>query len=221
MPKERFPDRETAGRRLAAVLGECGYERGPIVLGIPRGGMVLAAEVARCLAAELGVVVSRQLEAPYQPELALGAVTSDGVAYVDSVLAEEVGASRRYLLEEQNRQAEHAKRHQQALDGSRSYSIKGRDVLVVTDGLTSGARAIAATRRAQAAGAARVIVASPVAPPDALEELRREADEVVCLLEEASFLSVAQFYDDFHLIDDETVRKLLEPSGQTGQTSPS
>ncbi len=210
MPRERFPDRETAGKRLAAVLGKRCYEH-PVVLGIPRGGMVPAAEVAKCLAAELGVVVSRQLEAPYQPELALGAVTSDGVAYVDSVLAEEVGASRHYLLEEQHRQAEQAKQHQQTLDGSRSYSIEGRDVLVVTDGLTSGARAIAATRRGRAAGAARVIVASPVAPPDAVEELRKEADEVVCLLEEASFLSVAQFYDDFHPVDDDTVRNLLHP----------
>ncbi len=214
MPKERFPDRETAGRQLAAVLGKRGYER-PIVLGIPRGGMVLAAEVAKRLVAELGVVVSKQLEAPYQPELALGAVTSDGVAYVDSSLAEEVGASRHYLLEEQNRQAEQAKQHQQTLDGSRSYSIEGRDVLVVTDGLTSGARAIAATRRAKAAGASQVIVATPVAPPDAMEELRMEADEVICLLEEASFLSVAQFYDDFHSIDDQTVQDLLQPPAAT------
>ncbi len=210
MPVERFRDRKTAGKWLAEVLGKQHYES-PLVLGIARGGIVVAAEVARKLAADFGVIVSRRLEAPYQPELSLGAVTADGVSYIDSVLAEEVGASQHYLLGEQRRQAEQAKRHQEALDGSRPYSTAGREVLVITDGLTSGASAIAAVRTVKAAGARRVIVATPVAPPDAIERLRREAEDVVCLLGAPDFLSVAQFYDDFRSIDDDIVRGLLSP----------
>ncbi len=208
MPNERFRDRKAAGQCLAARLGECAIEH-PVVLGIAPGGVVVAAEVADRLGAQLGVVVSKKLEAPYQPELALGAVTADGAAYVDSILAAEVGASRQYLHEEQGRRARQAKRLQQAMDGPRSHAVSGRDVLVVADGLTTGASTIAAIRRARAAGAARVIVATPVAPPDALEKLREEAVEIVCLLEEVSFLSVAQFYRDCSPVDNVAVRGLL------------
>ena len=192
------------------MLSKSGYEH-PIVLGIPGSGMVVAAEVAKALAAELGVVVARRLEAPYQPELSIGAITADGTAYVDAVLAEEVGANQHYLLEEQRRQAELARQRQGALDGSRDVTFEGRDVLVIVDGLTTGASAVAAVRSTKAAGAKRVIVATPVGSPDAVEKLRQEAAEMVCLLEAPGFLSVAQFYDDFRSIDDDDIRNLLEP----------
>lgn len=190
------------------MLGKDTYQR-PIVLGIPQSGMVVAAEIARVLRADLGVVVVRKLRAPYQPELTIGAVTADGIAFVDTVLAEEVGANRLYLLEEQRRQAEAARHQQERLVGAQGVPIAGRDVLVVTAGLSTGAGAIAATRRVLAAGASRVVVAAPIGPPDAIERVRREDAEVVCLLEAPGFLSVAQYYDDFQPIDDKTVRSLL------------
>ena len=178
MSGERFRDREAAGKKLAMELAERGLEQ-PLVLGLPRGGVVVAAEVANVLKAELGAIVSKKLEAPYQPELALGAVTADGSAYVDAALAEEVGANQNYLLAEQRRQAEAAK---QQSDGAPAYQPKGRTVVVVTDGLTTGASAVAAVRSIKAAGATRVIVATPVGPPDAIEKLRREAEDIVCLV---------------------------------------
>ena len=197
-----------AGKLLAEVLKKRRFDR-PIVLGLPSGGVVVAAEVAAALGAELGVVVSSRLVAPYQPELVIGAVTADGIAYVDPTLAEEVGANRHYLLEEQSRQAKEARLRQNELDGRRSYRLEERDVLVVDQGLTTGATTIAAVRLAKSAGAARVVVAVPVAPPDALRKLEREADEVVCLVEHSKFLTVSQFYDDFRPIDDAQVRVLL------------
>ena len=206
----RFRDRATAGKGLAAVLGERDYQH-PLVLGIPRGGMVVAAEVAKILAAELGILVSRKLEASYQPELTIGAVTADGTAYVDSVVAEEVGANQRYLLKEQRRQAAAAKRLEEELDGFRSYVVRERPVLVITDGVATGASVIAAVRSLEAAGATRVIVATPVAPPDALSKLRSEAEDLVCLSEAPGFLSVAQFYDHFPRVDSGDIRALLGP----------
>ncbi len=206
---KRFRTREDAGSKLAAVLDGQSLKK-PLVLGIPRGGMVVAARVAKSLAAELGAVVSKKLLSPYQPELALGAVTGDGFAYIDSVLAEEVGASRQYLLEEENRQTEQAKLQQELLDGSRRVSFEGREALVIDDGLATAASAITVVRRAWAAGAVKVIVAAPVAPPDALELLRSEATEVICLLEAPGFISVSQYYDHFRPVDDEAIRALLK-----------
>lgn len=214
MPSDRFRDRKAAGQRLAAVLSEHDYEH-PIVLGIPRGGMVVAAEVAKALAAELGIIVAKKLQAPYQSELSLGAVTADDFAYVDAALAEEVGASSHYLLGEQHRQAKQAERLRSELNGSPSYRVMGRDVLVVTDGLTTGASAIAAVRSIMAVGATRVIAATPVAPQDAIEKLRQEATEVVCLLAAPGFLAVAQFYDDFRPISNDDVRDLLQSPSAT------
>lgn len=216
---KRFRNREGAGSKLAPVLSQKGLQR-PIVLGIPRGGMVVAATVAKALAADLGVVVSKKLAAPYQPELTLGAVTSDGVAYFDTPLADEVGASRQYLREEQNRQAELARQQQIALNDSISHALDKRDVVVVVDGLTTGASAISVTRWALLAGAAKVIIASPVGPPDVLSRLRDEATEVVCLLEAPGFLSVAQFYEDFGSIDDDDIRKLLRNHPSPGRDNP-
>ncbi len=208
MVAKRFRNREVAGSNLAAALRVLTFNQ-PIVLGIPRGGMVVAARVASELNAELGTVVSKKLLSPYQPELALGAVTSDGFAYVDTALAEEVGASPQYLREEERRQAEQARQHQELLDGSKKYSIEGRDVLVIDDGSATGASAIAVVRQAWASGATQVIVAVPVAPPDALKRLRNEATEVVCLLEAPGFVSVSQCYEHFRSIDDQVVRNFL------------
>ncbi len=209
MTDERFLDRQSAGRRLAKSLLKLKHKE-PIVLGIPRGGIVVAAEIAKALVADFGIVVTRKLEAPYQPELNLGAVTADGNTYINQVVADEVGANQQYLMSEQRRQAEIARQHQQHLAGSTSPSLQGREVIVVDDGLVTGATAIAAARFAKTAGAERVLVAIPVGPPDALDKLRSETDLVICLQEATSFLSVARYYDTFPPVDDSTIRQLLQ-----------
>ena len=205
----QFRDREDAGKRLSHLLAGKKIEH-PIVLGIPRGGVPVAAEVARALGGELGVVVARKLRAPGQPELAIGAVSASGVAYINHRLAEECGADDRYLAEEQERQAEEARRREAEFDSHRHAPVSGRTVIVVDDGIATGATAIAALRSIKWAGARRVILAVPVGPPDTIEAMRKEADEVYCLAIEPDFFAIGQFYVDFRPFEDEQVRKVLD-----------
>jgi putative phosphoribosyl transferase len=205
----QFRDREDAGRRLAQLLVGKKIEH-PIVLGIPRGGVPVALEVARALRGELGVVVARKLRAPGQPELAIGAVSSTGVAYINHRLAEECGADERYLADEQARQTEEASRREAEFDGHRHAPVSGRTVIVVDDGIATGATAIAALRSMRWAGAKRVIFAVPVGPPETIETMRREADEVYCLAVEPDFFAIGQFYADFRPFENDEVRKVLD-----------
>ena len=206
-----FQDREDAGQRLAAALMSKGYQD-PVVLGIPRGGVPVAAEVAEALGAELGVVVARKLGAPGQPELAIGAVTSDGVSYIDHDLAKRLGAGQAYLNSETKAKAEEARRKEEAFDSRRRPHVKGRTAIVVDDGIATGATAVAALRSIKAEGAEHVVLAVPVGPPQRIAELRREADEIVCLLEDPNLMAVGQFYIDFHPLEDKEVKAVLDVS---------
>lgn len=145
-------------------------------------------EVARALGAELGVVVARKLGAPYQPELAVGAVTADGGLWVDEQLAAEVGADAKYLAEEQERQVLEARRRQEAVDGSHRPVVEGRTLIVVDDGIATGATAIAAMRAMRTRGAGKVILAVPVGPPETVQAMRTEADDVILPGLRAGFL---------------------------------
>jgi putative phosphoribosyl transferase len=205
----QFRDREDAGQRLAELLATKDIEH-PIVLGIPRGGVPVAAEVAKVLGGELGVVVARKLRAPGQPELAIGAVSANGVAYINHRLAQECGADDRYLAAEQVREASEASRREAEFDGHRHAPVSGQTVIVVDDGVATGATAIAAIRSMKWAGAKRVILAVPVGPPDTIEALRREVDEVYCLAVEPDFFAIGQFYDDFRQVEDTQVKKVLD-----------
>jgi predicted phosphoribosyltransferase/alpha/beta superfamily hydrolase len=212
-----FRDRQDAGRQLAAVLKLKGIVR-PVVLGIPRGGVPVALEVARALDGELGVVVARKLRAPGQPELAIGAVTASGATFVNEELASLTGAGKQYLERETAAQVTEAARREARFDGHRRPVIRGRTVIVIDDGLATGATAIAALRSLRAEGAARIILAVPVASPETIERMRPEADEVVCLQEESDFYAIGQFYVDFGQVDDTEVRSLLDQFGE-GQPS--
>ena len=207
-----FRDRRDAGRELARLLGKLGIAR-PVVLGIPRGGVPIGAEIVRELGGELGVAVARKLGAPMQPELAIGAVTADGVAYINERIAAETGADDRYIDAEKARQAAEARRREEAFGGHRRPNVAGRDVVIADDGIATGATAIAALRSMRAAGAARVILAVPVGPPHTIEALRSEADEVACAHEQADFFAIGQFYDDFRPTEDEEVIDLLRELG--------
>ncbi len=214
---KRYRDRVDAGRQLAAALAERGYER-PVVLGIPRGGLPVAAEVARALHGQLGVVVARKLRAPAQPELAIGAVTADGAAWVNAQLARDTGADDRYLEREMAHQVAEARHREELFDGHRRPPVEGRVVIIVDDGLATGATARAAARSMRASGAAKVVLAVPVAPPESVRELAAEVDEVVCPRVEMDFWAIGQFYDAFPQVPDEEVKAILDRFGAEVET---
>ncbi len=204
-----FRDRREAGRRLAEALE--GYRaRRPYVLAIPRGGIVVGYEVAVALAAPLDVVVPRKLRAPYNPELAIGAVASDGSVYYDSPLVGTLRVPEDYLQEEIAFQLDEIRRRVVLYRGDRPQpDLGGRAAIVVDDGIATGSTMIAALRATRAMHPVVLVAAIPVAPPEGVENLRREADEVVCLTTPMMFYAVGQFYEDFAQTADEEVTTLL------------
>lgn len=205
----RYRNREDAGQQLGDVLVSMGY-RNAVVLGIPRGGVPVAAEVARKLDGQLGVVVARKLRAPAQPELAIGAVTADGATWINEPLAEDCRADQRYLDKEIAIQIAEAKHREDAFDGHRRPPVEGRVVVIVDDGIATGATAIAAARSMRKSAAKEVVLAVPVAPPDTVHALRNEFDAIICPRIERDFWAIGQFYDDFRQVGDDQVKAMLE-----------
>lgn len=207
-----FIDRRDAGRRLADVLASRSLAD-PVVLGVPRGGVVVAYEVARVLAAPLDVVIPRKIGAPTNPELAVGAVAQDGTLVLDEAMVRTVGASEAYLRREADRQREEIERRLKLYRGPRpAVELTGATVIVVDDGIATGATVLAALRGLRSQDPGRVVLAVPVAPPDTLERLTPEADEVVCLATPEPFYAVGQFYRHFEQTTDEEVVELIERS---------
>ncbi|MER3419765.1 MAG: phosphoribosyl transferase [Chloroflexota bacterium] len=204
-----FRDRVDAGVQLAAALD--GYRgQDVLVLGIPRGGVVVAAEVARRLGAELDVIVARKLGAPISRELAIGAVTADGQRYLNEDILRELRVSERYLQTvTEEEQAEARRREEQLRAGRPPARIAGRTVILIDDGLATGATMRAAVRSVRRQEPARLVVAVPVGARETCEELRAEADEVVCLYQPEPFWAVGAHYQRFEPVDDATVQALL------------
>ncbi len=192
-----FANRVAAGRALAELT----RERVPgdvVVLGLPRGGVPVAAEVARALGAPLDVLVVRKLGLPRHPELAMGAIGEDGIRVLDRDLVAREGVSERAVAGvEAAERAELARRTEQYRGGRPPVPIAGRTVVIVDDGLATGSTARAAVQVARARGARRVILAVPVAPPDTVAMLRHDADVVLVVLTPERFAAVGQWYDDF------------------------
>lgn len=204
-----FRDRQDAGRRLAAQLGHL-RDRQPVVVGLPRGGVPVAAEVAYALDAPLDVILVRKLGVPYRPELAMGAVGEGGVRVVDERILAQAGVSAQDLDDVERREtAELGDRAARLRGGLPRQPLAGRTVVVVDDGVATGSTARAACRVARAAGAARVVLAVPVAPPGWQRRMREEADELVCALEPSGFMAVGQWYADFSQTSDEEVLSCL------------
>ncbi|MDF2508164.1 MAG: putative phosphoribosyltransferase [Microbacterium sp.] len=206
--RQIFEDRDDAGRRLAAMLAELPLDD-PVVLGLPRGGVPIAAQVARALHAPLDVLVVRKLGVPWQPEVAMGAIGEDGVRVLDEELVralriprsdvEAVQAHERSVLEA---------RVERLRAGRASQELSGRTALVVDDGIATGATARAACEVARAKGAIRIVVAAPVGAPDA-ETRIPNADAIVCVTRPERFRAVSQFYRSFDAVSDDEVTAVL------------
>ncbi|MCW5774825.1 MAG: hypothetical protein KIS87_00065 [Phycisphaeraceae bacterium] len=214
----RFSDRRDAGRALARELARFAGES-PVVLALPRGGVVVGAQVAAALHAPLDVIVVRKIPAPRSPELALGAVCEMGGEHVhlDPRTLRETGAPEAYLRAESQRQLDEVRRREALYRAGRpAVPIAGRTTIIVDDGVATGSTALVALRAARRAGAARVVLAVPVASPDAVRALARDADEVIALAAPIDFYAVGQHYDDFaQTTDDEVVRLLAEAGTRT------
>ncbi|MFG2208126.1 phosphoribosyltransferase family protein [Streptomyces sp. NPDC048638] len=215
-------DRTDAGRRLADALRHLAGED-PVVLGLPRGGVPVAFEVARALHAPLDVIVVRKLGVPYHRELAFGAIGEGGVRVISEDIVRR-GRIRQADLEtvERTAESELARQARRFRDGRPRLSLKDRTAILVDDGIATGATAAAACEVVRAQGAARVVLAVPVAPPDAAAWLRTKADEVVCLSTPASFSAVGEWYQDFSQTSDEEVVALLAEAAAglvTGRSS--
>ena len=207
-----FKNRKDAGRKLAARLLKYKDEH-PVVLALPRGGVPVAYEVARALDAPLDIVVVRKLGAPGQPELGVGAV-ADG-DHPQSVLNEEVvralDVSDDYLNREVALELQEIRRRQERYRSGRAPEpIEGRTAIVIDDGIATGGSVRAALRGVRRSDPKRLVLAVPVAPPDTVESLQPEVDELVCLSMPFFFHAVGQFYEDFSQTTDEEVVELLE-----------
>jgi putative phosphoribosyl transferase len=211
MPGDRFADRNEAGRRLGEELKARGMGGDDaLVLGIPRGGVVTAAEVARVLGAPLDVALGRKVGAPDNPELAIGAVGPDGAAVIDDDLARRVGATDEWLARAvENEQQEVVERQRRFRDDRPPLDVTGRQAIVVDDGVATGSTAVAVGRWLAGAGARQRILAVPVAPPQTAMRLGDSYDEVVVLSSPAAFFAVGEFYANFRQVTDDEVRELL------------
>lgn len=204
-----FADRADAGQRLAAALRPLARSD-PVVLGLPRGGVPVAFHVARELGAPLDVIVVRKLGVPYHPELGFGAIGEGGVRIISDDIVRRGQVSEADIASVERTEEAELLRRARAFRGDRPrIPLTGRPVILVDDGIATGATARAACAVARAQGAAHLVLAVPVAPPDTAERLRGEVDELVCLSTPRGFSAVGEWYRDFGQTPDEEVVSLL------------
>ncbi len=210
-----FVDRVDAGRRLAQKLQ---HLRGTdlVVVGLPRGGVPVAYEIARALGAPLDVIVVRKLGVPFQPELGMGVIGESGIKVVNEEVVHLAGISAEVLAAvEANERAVLERRVRRFRGDRQPVSLDGHTVVVVDDGIATGSTAKAACQVARAQGAAKVVLAVPVAPPDSVAELCHDADEVICLETPEWFFAIGQFYGDFGQTSDQEVVELLDKASES------
>ena len=214
MKLQRFCNRTDAGRQLAEKLAAYANRSDVLVLGLPRGGVPVGFEVARALGAPLDVFLVRKLGVPWYEELAMGAVASGGGRVLNDEIVHGLGISEHQIDAAVARELHELARREQLFRGDRPPpDIEGRTVILVDDGLATGATmraAVAALRRQRPAG---IVVAVPTASPDTCEALKAEADDVICAMTPDPFFAVGHWYDDFTQTTDEEVRDFLYAKG--------
>lgn len=202
-----FESRREAGSQLAKLLKKFGKDS--LVLAIPRGGVVVAERIAKELKCPLDVIVTRKLGAPGNPELAIGATTSKGGLVLDKELIRKLGVSQDYIEVEHLRQTEEAKRREK-LFSSHKVDLTGKTIVLVDDGIATGATAEAAIGAIREKAPKKIVVAIPVAPSSVVERLKNEADEVAVLSTPEPFYAIGQFYSSFPQVSDDEVVKILQ-----------
>jgi predicted phosphoribosyltransferase len=210
-----FTDRKEAGEFLAKELEKYRGDR-PVVVGLPRGGVVVAAEVAKALGADLDVIIAGKLRAPYNPELAIGAITEDGHVFVSKMAIRSLRVTDEYLEREKNERLKVTTGRLKLYRAVREkVPLEGRTVILVDDGLATGSTMISAAEAARASGAKKIVVAVPGGPRDTVERLEAMdwIDSVVCPLIPESFYAVSQIYIDFAQVEDDTVVSILKEYG--------
>ncbi|MFB6282139.1 MAG: phosphoribosyltransferase [Haloferacaceae archaeon] len=204
-----FADREDAGRRLGAALAERGIDP-DVVLAIPRGGLPLGRAVADALDAPLDVIVARKMGAPHNPEFAIGAAAADGSVHINEAAIERHGVDTEYVERARESAAEEAReKAARYRDGDAVPDLADAAVVIVDDGVATGATARACIAQARAAGAARVVLAVPVGSPRTVSALESVADGVVCPEAPPEFRAVGQFYERFDQVSDEEAMAYL------------
>lgn len=204
-----FRDRYRAGEWLANHLVRF-RDANPILLGIPRGGVEVAAAIADRFGLELDVIVARKIGAPDQPELAIGAATANGGLYLDHATIESIGTDERYLTSTIERERAEAQRREREYRGERPpLDLSGRTVILIDDGLATGATARAAARAVRKRSPGRLVLTAPVGSREAIASLGDEVDEVVCPLAPEFFWAVGGYYIDFAQLEDADVTRLL------------
>ncbi|HEX6317145.1 MAG TPA: phosphoribosyltransferase family protein [Gemmatimonadaceae bacterium] len=214
-----FADRADAGRRLGHALEQFRGSQ-PLILAIPRGGVPVAAEVARMLGGDLDVIAVKRLHAPPTPDLVIGAVAADGAYYLNpETLDHDDGPDEDLDAEIGIRRAEAAEIESELRAGRMAPSVKGRTVVIVDDGTATGSTMIAAARSVRARGPHRLIVAVPVAPRATCEAMRKEADDVICLNVPDSFIAIALHYRDYAPVPESDLGAMLR-SGERTSSAP-
>jgi putative phosphoribosyl transferase len=213
-----FSDRKEAGKILASKLTD--YAEKSIVLAIPRGGVVVGYEIAHKLKVPLDVIIPRKVGAPFNPELAIGAVTEDGTLILDRQLVEYLGVSERHIKKESEQQRLEIKRRLKLYRGDTPFpNLKSLHVILVDDGIATGATVKAALASIRKKDPKSVVLAVPVAPSSTLQELEKDADVAICLATPEPFYAIGQFYKDFAQTSDEEVKRLLKLNKEELRTS--
>ncbi|CRX38235.1 phosphoribosyltransferase [Estrella lausannensis] len=206
-----FQDRIHAGLSLAKALSSLNSQKDTLVIGIPRGGVIVAKEVADALHLPLDIICPRKIGAPYNPEFAIGAVTESGEAYIDPDLVRRLGIDKEYLDE---KIAEESKRAAERLrlfrEGMSPRDILNKTVILVDDGLATGATVKAAIVSLKKEGASRIVVAVPVSPPDTASEIKALADELIALHVDPGFMAVGQYYRNFSETTNSDVLQIMQ-----------
>jgi putative phosphoribosyl transferase len=219
-----FPNRSEAGRFLATRLSKYSGRDDVIVLGLPRGGVPVAYEVAQALRVPLDVFIVRKLGVPGFEELAVGAIASGGVRVLNEEVVSALPNSDEVIdTVTQQETAELERREREYRDGRPAPEINGRTIILIDDGLATGATMRAAVKALRQRGAARIVVAVPVGPSDTCREFEDVADEVVCASAPEFFQAVGQYYEDFSQTSDQEVRDLLARAatfGNPGESLP-